>query len=566
MPHDIKTPIGYDTQKNVNYAHARHSIGSDIIDSTIGVVVRAHERIVLKKALFTGFLILFGFSLPRVVSPAHAESRRFLMGTSSFADIFTFKFENMEDVDFVSIHMDDFLGIPWTEFQNNTVPPPAWAARIKTIQTDVAATGKTIFLSLGPLADRKTLARGVDPAGSPVNNWAPVDVNGCYAFGSDPNSENHRRAYTNYVKYMVDTFHPHYLGLVVEMNIQFSKCPTFKDGFIDWYSGVYREVKATYPSLPMFATFQMEHMYGMADDSSWCGGPRTDVSLADCFQQRLNEVVAIPGDLIAFSLYPANWKYPPLSPDTRSTTFPYDDTFSRVQQTTPRKILISETGWGAVPVLVSYQHTAPPSSCGSALIPAPIVFGESNMADHLTQLLAQARAGNFEGVVWWSNRDILDAETADNCPCVGANPTCDSNEVLYQAGGNTGEIIWRMFGNMGLRQNNGSPRLAVYNIWKIYQNESFSPADSLADIKSYPNPMRPAKGHLGVNFSNLPLEAVLTVYSLEGKEIYSLEASSAGRGFWPGTNQTGQKVASGVYYVLVKAVGASKIVKVVIQR
>ena len=98
------------------------------------------------------------------------------MGTSSFADIFTFKFENMEDVDFVSIHMDDFLGIPWTEFQNNTVPPPAWAARIKTIQTDVAATGKTIFLSLGPLADRKTLARGVDPAGSPVNNWAPVDV------------------------------------------------------------------------------------------------------------------------------------------------------------------------------------------------------------------------------------------------------------------------------------------------------------------------------------------------------------------------------------------------------
>lgn len=520
----------------------------------------------MKKDLPTGLLIFFGLFSTMAVSFAHAETRRFLMGTSSFADLFEFKFENMEDVDFVSIHVDDFLGIPWTEFQNNTPLPAAWVSRVRAIQTNAAATGKTTFLSLGPLADRRTLARGVDSAGNSVNNWAPVDANGCYAFGSDPNSENHKRAYANYVKYMVDTFRPNYLGLVVEMNIEFTACPSQKNGFIAWYSDVYHEVKTAYPALPMFATFQIEHMYGMADDASWCGGVRTDASLAACFQERLNTVVAIPGDLIAFSFYPANWKYPPNLPDTRSTAVPYEDTFHRVQQTTRRKIFISETGWGAVRVLSSYQHAAPPSSCGSALIPTPIVFGESNMADHMSQLLGQARTREFEGVVWWSNRDILDAATADNCPCVGANPTCDSNEAFYQVGNSSGEILWRMFGNMGLRQNNGSPRAAVHTIWKTYQNEIFSPADSLTNIKAFPNPVRPALGHLGIHFTDLPIGALLTVYDADGKEVYSLQADSTGKGFWPATNHAGQKVASGVYYVYVKGSDSYKTLKVIVQR
>lgn len=188
------------------------------------------------------------------------------------------------------------------------------------------------------------------------------------------------------------------------------------------------------------------------------------------------------------------------------------------------------------------------------------------MADHMTQLLAQARAGNFEGVVWWSNRDILDASTATNCPCIGSNPTCDSNEALYQVGGTAGEITWRMFGNMGLRQNNGSPRAAVHNIWKTYQNQTFSPADSLTNIKAYPTPMRPSKGHLGIHFTDLPLDASLTIYSSDGKEVYSLEADSTGKGFWPATNHAGQKVASGVYFVYVNGANTSKILKVVIQR
>ncbi|MBL0058540.1 MAG: T9SS type A sorting domain-containing protein [Elusimicrobia bacterium] len=58
----------------------------------------------------------------------------------------------------------------------------------------------------------------------------------------------------------------------------------------------------------------------------------------------------------------------------------------------------------------------------------------------------------------------------------------------------------------------------------------------------------------------------MTVYAMDGKEVYALEADSTGKGFWPGTNQAGQKVVSGVYYVYVQGAGASKTVKVVIQR
>ena len=296
-------------------------------------------------------------------------------------------------------------------------------------------SGKIIYLSVSPLSGRITLTDNIDASGNKITNWAPTDSNGCYPFATDANAQAYKQAYISYAKWVINLIHPTYFSPAIEMNIEFKTCPAEKGAYIQWYSDVNQALKAAYPSLIIFPTFQAENMYGLSDAQAWCGGPKSDASLAACFQQRLNEVITVPGDRLAFSFYPSVWNYPPNAPDTYTPTPPYEDMFSRVKQATTRKIWISETGWPAIQVYSSYQHTSPASSCGFVGIPVPVVAGEPNMATHMTQLLAQAQSKQFEGVVWWSNRDLLDATIASACPCAGTNSTCTDTENLYQAAG-----------------------------------------------------------------------------------------------------------------------------------
>jgi len=488
------------------------------------------------------------------------------MGTSTFADFFEFSYENGADKDLFAVHVDDFLGIPWPEFQNNTALPAVWVSRVQTIANGAAASGKTIFLALGPLAERKTLAGYVNASGSKVENWAAVDSAGCYPFATDANAANYKTAYIRYVNYMLAVFRPTYLGIVTEMNVEFTKCPSQKAAFIQWYSDVYQAVKQAHPDVILFPTWQMEHLYGVAEDAAWCGGAKTDASLAACFQQRLNEIAIIPSDRMAFSSYPTHWKYPSTAPNTFTTEFPYDDTFTRVQRTTNKKILISETGWPGVDIYNTYAHTTPVSTCGTILVPTPSVAGEANLTNHMSRLLAQAQSKQFEAVVWWSNRDFMDHTVSGSCPCVGTSATCTQAEQLYTLGGSSGEFAWRAFGNMGLRYKDGTPRTSAYNVWASYLSQPRVASLTLSQIQVYPNPLRTARGHTGMNFSNLPASARLQIFTVSGEKVKTLNANTLGFVTWDGTTATGSNAASGVYIVLIEGGGEKKKLMVAIQR
>ncbi|MBL0250239.1 MAG: hypothetical protein IPQ26_06260 [Elusimicrobia bacterium] len=70
--------------------------------------------------------------------------------------------------------------------------------------------------------------------------------------------------------------------------------------------------------------------------------------------------LTVPGDRIAFSMYPLQF-FPPIPPDSYATGFSrLNEAFTIVQQKTARKIWVAETGWSAVKVLTSYQHPSPP--------------------------------------------------------------------------------------------------------------------------------------------------------------------------------------------------------------
>jgi len=307
----------------------------------------------------------------------------------------------------------------------------------------------------------------VDTAGNPVRSWetpAQIDGSGCYRFATDASAAAYKDAYISYVKYLIDLVGPRYVSPAVEMNIPFTQCASQKAAWIAWYGEVHNAIKAAFPSLVVFPTFQMEHLYGISDAQAACSAGTT---LGACFDQRLSEALTIPGDRIAFSTYPIGWKY------LSDYSFSYPtDTYVRVQNATPRKIWVAETGWAAVKVLQSYPHGAT-GNCGAELFPASIA-NSTEQEEYLRWLLAEAQTRGFETVIWWLNRDYLDGPVATTCPCDPAmSDTCVLADGFYGAGGATGETLLRIFGNMALRSYDSNPRPA-HTAWRGYFDRTLS--------------------------------------------------------------------------------------------
>jgi len=100
----------------------------------------------------------------------------------------------------------------------------------------------------------------------------------------------------------------------------------------------------------------------------------------------------------------------------------------------------------------------------------------------------------------------------------------------------------------------------------VYQIMVALPSSNLANVRVYPNPLRPALGHQGVHFVNLPADATIDLFTLTGDKVQSLSAEATGTAFWDGRNQAGRSAASGVYFAVVKSGGEKTILKVAVQR
>ncbi|MFO0668666.1 MAG: hypothetical protein U0235_03415 [Polyangiaceae bacterium] len=390
--------------------------------------------------------------------------RTFFMGSSPFfatqSAFPDFRFDYLVDVDLLSLHVDDFFGVPWSQLEAGTALPSAWTAKWSKAAAGAATTGKPIFLTVSPLGDRKTLARAVSDDGATSDRWAPADAAGCYLFASDPLATKHRDAYLKYLDYVIDLVKPTYLAPAAEINVVFTKCPAQKAAWLAWLGEVVRAVKASHPSLVVFPTVQLEHLYGVADKLAECPG----LTPTACFEERLPEIAALPGDRLAFSVYPAAWGY-------LGQTLP-SDTFAKVQAATSKRIWISETGWPAARILSTYGTT--PAGCGPELVPSSFA-SDANLGIWVDRLLREADARQFEAVVWWESRDSLDGAVAETCPCQGTSDTCALASAFRSSpGGATAETLLRMFGNMGLVRNDGTARGALAT-WNAYRTRARVP-------------------------------------------------------------------------------------------
>jgi hypothetical protein len=413
------------------------------------------------------------------------ETRSFRMGSSPFFAsvdgeqvIFPdWRFENLDDRDLLSLHVDDFWGVPWDYCDATACSglPHSWVDQWRQLADAANATAMSLYLSLSPLGGRRTLAPTVLSNGSTRAGWnSNVDGDGCYAFDSDVDAARYKASYITYLKYIIDLVNPDYFSPAVEMNIPFTNCPLQKTAWIAWYNDVQAAIKAAYPQLIVFPTFQLEHMYGISDAAAACSSG----TVTQCFDSRLSEALSIPADRIALSSYPSVWVYH----DEFGYSFPRD-TLARIAEATTRKIWISETGWPAIPVLSSYEHEAG-GSCGAELIPSTLdvpgtgqfdLANDTAHADYMAWLLDEAQDQGLEAVVWWLNRDYLDDAVtgSEACPCLPeSDNTCFFLDQFYDLSGNTGEILQRMFGNMALRYYDGSPRPGQA-LWKGYLQRQY---------------------------------------------------------------------------------------------
>lgn len=109
--------------------------------------------------------------------------------------------------------------------------------------------------------------------------------------------------------------------------------------------------------------------------------------------------------------------------------------------------------------------------------------------------------------------------------------------------------------------------IAQVDHFTLYQIMQVDPSgNSLATFKAFPNPLEPAAGQTTMTFSQLPPNSRLRVYTLSGVLIKDLTADVTGIARWDATNQSGLKVASGVYFVYLQGAGDKRAVKVVVQR
>lgn len=91
-------------------------------------------------------------------------------------------------------------------------------------------------------------------------------------------------------------------------------------------------------------------------------------------------------------------------------------------------------------------------------------------------------------------------------------------------------------------------------------------AGSVESVKVFPNPLRPYRGQVAMNFNNLPAGSRVRIYTMTGRLLRDMTANAAGQAVWDGKTAAGVRAASGVYLVLAEGNGTSKTFRVAVER
>jgi hypothetical protein len=183
------------------------------------------------------------------------------------------------------------------------------------------------------------------------------------------------RAFTAHCERLVQTFDPDYFGYAIEANLVASNAPAEWAGFLVLAESVYVTLKRNHPNLPVFATVQLEALYGDLP----ANGPAV--------QQLLQW-----SDVLAISTYP----YTVVADPSLIPT----DYFTGLRAIAGgRPVAIAETGWPAEPVTAPYPVDIPATAAWQAA--------------YVRRLLGDMDQLNGPFVNWFFTRDYDDFWESD---------------------------------------------------------------------------------------------------------------------------------------------------------
>ncbi|MBU7015734.1 MAG: glycosyl hydrolase 53 family protein [Theionarchaea archaeon] len=307
---------------------------------------------------------------PPESSPVSCQSRPFYMGftgwppgptSASISEMYKFVETNG---DLIAHHFDG--GIPWVE----ALADSEFSTHLITewkVKKEGTSRSHKVLVAITPLdMSRRNLAlywgeKDNLPLPSP---WDTYELD----------SHEVKTAYLNYATRVVEYFSPDYLVIGIEVNLLLAADPEKWEQYTDLHEYVYAALKKEYPDLPVFASFTLGHIKGLA-------GADSSIQV-----QELKEFMPY-NDIMGLSIYPFLWAHP----SQRLDPVPEDYFDAALQFGKP--VAVTETGV--------------PSQSFRAL-DFDFEFDEDYQKAYITLLLKKACDYEFVFVVNWAPLDFVD--------------------------------------------------------------------------------------------------------------------------------------------------------------
>ncbi len=340
------------------------------------------------------------------------DQRSFYMGFTPFPyDITTSSLDTtynniLANGDIVLIQLDN--GVPWAQALNGKEFPPDLQhliARVRQLPRDSVK----LYLAVTP-ADISSDSLAPYWSDEGIENNLPWPWN-TYSF----DSAQVIKAYINYCKRLIDTLHPDYFAYAIRINAVFKNNTPAFNSFMKLADTVYSRLKADYPDLPVFMTFQDQAIN------------KTKAELLTVTRFLLKY-----SDWVAVSTFPF-WQYQYPNRDANPQYFP-NTWLEELHNLAPYKpFAVAETGYIAEDLsLPSYG--------------VDIKATDQWQADYLQKVLIEAHKLDARFVIWYIFRDY---------------------DFLYERMDNPPEYmkIWK---DTGLENGLGFKRPSYY-VWKQWQ-------------------------------------------------------------------------------------------------
>lgn len=119
---------------------------------------------------------------------------------------------------------------------------------------------------------------------------------------------------------------------------------------------------------------------------------------------------------------------------------------------------------------------------------------------------------------------------------------------------------------LNTRRDSTGALVATTDHLSLFQVMQVSPSAAIQRVIAYPNPAMPARGHAGMNFSQIPPDSRVEIYTGAGELVRELRADVTGIAFWDLANRGGKAVASGAYLAVIEGPGGREVIRVAVQR